>query len=422
MIILVIGNGFDLAHGLPTKYTDFLKFAMVMHQVVDRGVPNDRIDYGKLTPAIVDLLKQNMHTLNMAEWKDLIYENLWIKYFLRNPMYAKENWIDFESEISKVIKQLDYDMFSTEGERCELTDVILNLSNDFLAQIYSRYTLTVQSINTLTSEKCESITFREIRDRLYDDLNKLTRALELYLTDFVEKIKCNLISPDIEIITKRIIELNEDHRGVIFSNVLSFNYTNTYERVYLNNKSLEKNIDYIHGKADSGHSIETNNMVLGIDEYLLDNRKNRDVEFIAFKKFFQRIYKGTGCKYKEWVDKIIEDASHYEGANKITLQRAVSGTMHRPGIIPNISKHIHYLYIFGHSLDVTDRDILRDLILNDNVYTTIYYLNKDIMRQQIANLVKVIGQDELIRRTGGSTKTIEFKLQQDMVEKNPAFA
>lgn len=26
MNILVIGNGFDLAHGLPTKYTDFLKF------------------------------------------------------------------------------------------------------------------------------------------------------------------------------------------------------------------------------------------------------------------------------------------------------------------------------------------------------------------------------------------------------------
>jgi hypothetical protein len=56
------------------------------------------------------------------------------------------------------------------------------------------------------------------------------------------------------------------------------------------------------------------------------------------------------------------------------------------------------------------------LILNNEVYTTIYYLNKDVMGQQIANLVKVIGQDELIRRTGGSTKTIEFKLQQDMVE------
>ena len=26
MNILVIGNGFDLAHGLPTKYADFLGF------------------------------------------------------------------------------------------------------------------------------------------------------------------------------------------------------------------------------------------------------------------------------------------------------------------------------------------------------------------------------------------------------------
>ena len=40
-----------------------------------------------------------------------------------------------------------------------------------------------------------------------------------------------------------------------------------------------------------------------------------------------------------------------------------------------------------------------------------------VMGQQIANLVKVIGQDELIRRTGGSTKTIEFKLQAKLVER-----
>ena len=77
---------------------------------------------------------------------------------------------------------------------------------------------------------------------------------------------------------------------------------------------------------------------------------------------------------------------------------------------------LHHLYIFGHSLDITDKDILRDLILNKNVYTTIYYLNKDVMGQQIANLVKVLGQDELIERTGGNTKTIEFKLQADMVK------
>lgn len=75
---------------------------------------------------------------------------------------------------------------------------------------------------------------------------------------------------------------------------------------------------------------------------------------------------------------------------------------------------IHNLYIFGHSLDETDKDILRDLILNDNVRTIIFYHRKEELGRNITNLVKVIGQDELIRRTGGSTRTIEFKLQQDM--------
>ncbi len=61
-------------------------------------------------------------------------------------------------------------------------------------------------------------------------------------------------------------------------------------------------------------------------------------------------------------------------------------------------KERHNLYIFGHSLDITDKDILCDLILNDNVYTTIFYHNKDVMGQQIVNLVKVIGQEELIKK------------------------
>ena len=168
---------------------------------------------------------------------------------------------------------------------------------------------------------------------------------------------------------------------------MSFNYTNTFEQIYFINKLIE--YDYVHGKADINNTIESNNMVLGIDETLPNKRKNKDVEFIAFKKYYQRIYKQTGCKYKEWVDEIKADKT----------------------------KTMHNLYIFGHSLDVTDKDILRDLILNDNVYTTIFYHNKETMGQQIANLVKVIGQDELIRRTGGSTKTIEFKLQQDMIKR-----
>lgn len=39
-----------------------------------------------------------------------------------------------------------------------------------------------------------------------------------------------------------------------------------------------------------------------------------------------------------------------------------------------------------------------------------------MMGKQIVNLVKIIGQDELIRRTGGIKKTIEFKKQSDVIE------
>ena len=164
-------------------------------------------------------------------------------------------------------------------------------------------------------------------------------------------------------------------------------------------------------------------MVLGIDEYLLGDRKNKNVEFIAFKKFYQRIFKGTGCEYKKWLDIIQKDYLEYmqrqiDADDKKYIPDKIQAVLHYYAMqtIKRQSLKKHNLYIFGHSLDITDKDVLRDLILNDNVYTTIFYPNKEELGRKIANLVKVIGQDELIRRTGGSTKTIEFKQQQDMIK------
>ena len=51
MNLLVIGNGFDLAHGLPTRYSDFLDFmALSINKVYDWrfhwGFPDKRADPG----------------------------------------------------------------------------------------------------------------------------------------------------------------------------------------------------------------------------------------------------------------------------------------------------------------------------------------------------------------------------------------
>lgn len=417
MNILVIGNGFDLAHGLPTKYTDFLKWVKVIRQIERLGITGD---YTKIYNEVqrwygdeqIDWFVEKFgRILNRTTKEILIYikNNIWIEYFLEHPKYQKENWIDFEGEISNVIQSLDGDMHGLSGDY-SLDDYITNLSNKFLQNKYFKYTSTVRSINALTDGASERITFKEIRNRLLIDLNKLIRALEIYLIEYVGKME----------IQKKSLNIGR----VEVDHVLSFNYTNTYEKIYGNTKEIE--YDYIHGKADINNTIETNNMVLGIDEYLSEDRRNKDIEFIAFKKFYQRIHKETGCKYKEWTDEIKDEYAEYK--NRINNAHAQLIESFKDGSIlqyPFQKEHFveslqeecpkHNLYIFGHSLDVTDKDVLRDLILNDNVYTTIFYLNKDVMGQQIANLVKVIGQDELIRRTGGSTKTIEFKQQQDMV-------
>ena len=248
----------------------------------------------------------------------------------------------------------------------------------------------------------EKITYSQLILKLEQDLNKLIRGLEIYLADFIEKMICKDFSPDIEEVVK---EKNASTGPSSLCSILNFNYTSTCQKIYLKSRSCD--IDYIHGKASLKSSIINNNMVLGIDEYLSEKKRNKDLEFIAFKKYYQRIYKGTGCKYQEWVDDIKKEWESKSEEYKNSIRKHIS----KKDLNNN---NVHTLYIFGHSLDITDKDILRDLILNDNIYTTIFYHNKEELGKKITNLVKVIGQDELIRRTGGSTKTIEFKLQQDM--------
>ena len=256
MNILVIGNGFDLAHALPTKYMHFLEFAKTFiecyqkEKIIDWAcwdVSNEINKYlKKMFSALYE--DENGQTKSekeitrklIEEIKNCIDNNFWLEYFGQCKMYLKENWIDFESEISNVIQSLDRDMHNSLHGNLTINDEIELLSNEYLDDKYCK----------------EDISFKQIRDDLQRDLLKLIRALEIYLVDFVEKIECTCISPDI--------------KNIKVDRVLSFNYTNTYEKLYGN---LGIEFDYIHGKANINHTIETNNMVLGIDEYLSPDRR-----------------------------------------------------------------------------------------------------------------------------------------------------
>lgn len=427
MNILLIGNGFDLAHHLPTKYPDFLEFVKVIKQILKicNGEDIGDIDWGNINVQVKELIKPNMgnvrnNLFSQSEmWNDLIGNNVWIEYFLQCDSFLKENWIDFESEISRIIKIIDNDIHRNGG----LEAVVRNISEDFFASYFldnlderiqerrdelfkkyenipvgeqSRYVEQYEEAHPILPLK-EEITYGDLIRILEDDLNKLIRALEIYICEYVEKIDIIEKSPDI------------DKEEIDF--ILSFNYTHIFSKLYSVSSQSKKEVadpfDYLHGEAKINNTVEINNMVLGIDEYLPKKRRNRETEFIAFKKFYQRIYKQTGSEYKRWVEIIKNKMQEID--DKIKNQYPVQIPYNK---IPN--KCRNQLFIFGHSLDITDKDVLREMILNDNVYTTIYYPDKKELGRKIANLVKVIGQDELIRRTGGNTKTIQFVLQKPM--------
>lgn len=303
MNILVIGNGFDLAHGLPTKYTDFLEFCKRVYPIYEsvegRGVHLYQQEYlfgwdfnkeikEKLESAYSSrrkiTTKENVSQIETSDPKlhemyTLIKDNIWIEYFL--PIYTdrkkngKDGWIDFECEISEVIQSLDADMHGL-GQIYNIEDIVNNLSNNFLEEIYSDYIDAVQPINPANNGFSEGISFKEIRDRLLRDLNRLIRAFEIFLTEYIEKINVKVISPDIEEIAATIYD-DRGQQSILFSKLISFNYTNIYEHIYLRkyNIDLDGYVDYIHGKADINHTIETNNMVLGIDEYLGKKKRNK---------------------------------------------------------------------------------------------------------------------------------------------------
>lgn len=414
MKILVIGNGFDLEHGLPTKYKDFLDFMQCINFLKKntKVITEEYFSYEleKETKHIVDSnVKKyfcNKNLLNFSffnKWseedntKELIdcaNNNIWIKYFIENMDYEREGWIDLESEISNVIKCFEYmknyseqnrkglgwpkEQEQDRADKQELVQKIINYSK-----------LNIETFELIGKK------LQQIISMLNDNLNNLICCLEIYLEDCIGKIQVDYIAPDLK-------NFKPDK-------VLSFNYTRTHEKNYECGKNsftyhqgeygqsysiADKQYEYIHGQATLSRTKQDNNMVLGIDEYLDDEKKDKELDFIEFKKYYQRIYKRTGLEYNKWINEIKSNSNPNE------------------------------IYIFGHSLDVTDKDILYKLLVESNregnfsTKITIFYHDKKAYAQQIVNLVKIITQDKLIERVSGAYPTIIFKQKQERVDSN----
>lgn len=387
MDMLIVGNGFDIAHGRPTTYSDFLLFLELILEIrnckVDRTNIKKYLDneHGDLCPTVKRYLLSSFDTrltieggyvknrnAIMQELYDCLYKNVWYEYFQlihkENEIHGK-NWIDFEGEIREIIEFFDReieDIYAQwPGPLPFSPEVPIKISCFSQRLDFSEYNQINKKSNSYKS------TYYDFIEKTYQDLENLIRCLEIYLDDCVGKMPISCYSPDIK-------ELPIDF-------VLSFNYTAIPTSIY---PSL-KNTHFVHGRAEVSHPAEKNNMVLGVNEYWNDFEKGPRTNFNCYKKFVQRILKETGIGFKRALDYMRKES----GNNQV--------------------------YIFGHSLDVTDGDILKEVVRTKGFVTTIFYRNKQQQANQIANLSKVLGQDELLERVFSTSPTIIFKQQAEMI-------
>ena len=106
MKILMIGNGFDLEHGLPTKYTDFLDYIITFrgyYARVYQGQVKPRCDADK-GDYFEKLFSDKKNHYKVEALQAMTKDNLWIDYFIKvreQHLKNKENWIDFGFDLEK---------------------------------------------------------------------------------------------------------------------------------------------------------------------------------------------------------------------------------------------------------------------------------------------------------------------------------
>ena len=326
--------------------------------------PKISLQGGVLTPkgvaAFANIEPEHFYWSNIDQLNKVINRNLWIKYFIDNK-YEKDNWIDFEREIEKVILmvKLFFDTLPTLYDK--------KIENSFDRETISIIELFSDNNNGFPLERNRSLLLDDINQSKIDGLKKniirtmvehlddLIDGLKIYFVEFVDKIDIKKITPAISKIKN--------------AKVLNFNYTDYILR-YSNVDA--KSIHHIHGEIRDDNP--DNNMVLGInDENVIDN------DFVYFFKFFQRIQKRTGVMYKTWARSY--DAEGYP--------------------MP------YHVYVFGHSLDSNDKSILSYFFESEKVGKIIIFnYNQSAYETQVINLINMFGKDFVIENV--SNNRIQF--------------
>lgn len=386
--LLLVGNGFDLAHGLLTKYEHFLyilknwdTFYDALNKIRNGQKSKEKEDIEWLAKQWfgnqfdVDLIRgqekaidkftkhaSKMDMKHIEQLGEIINRNSWVYYYC-NCEAEIDGWIDFEKEMYPVMELFDFIFncnYEIVNDRNGSSYIAISLEQcgtkiEQVASFWKRY-VEKESQKLYLNCKYASMNYGILKKKILKDLrheyDEFVRAFELYLVEFVLK------RDDVKTL-KQIEDI-----GV--TTVISFNYT-FMEKLY---GVKEEDVHHIHGMLREDLTSGKNNMVMGVNK-----QDETNMDFIYFVKYFQRIQKASGVKYKELIQKKTQEG--------------------------NMTHAAYVLHIYGHSLDETDEDILKYVIGDRNAYggfdlkpeqVVIYYYDDADYEQKVINLIKLYGR------------------------------
>lgn len=326
--IILVGNGFDLAHGLPTSYKDFIhwyfdEWAFRLLKCTERidkdilctfelplsyawssylyrwGSSTNRIKGHEL---INNLIKDKRHcNAVFCQFMQNIYKSLETK-----------RWVDIENEYYKLLKPLasnylsDPDLISAEAKKLnDELDYLTSLLIEYLNQVQNRYLTKDNNINP------------EIENLIFEQININDISVET-------KSKLNEKTDDIDMI-------DDKYPNRIM--ILNFNYTKTADIQTCKNGVLEIKTNYIHGDLSNHKSI-----IFGYGDELDNN----------FRK--------------------ILDLNDNNMLKEIKSVRYLEADNYR-NLLEFIESDIFQIYVMGHSCGNSDRTLLNTLFEHKNCAT-----------------------------------------------------
>lgn len=301
---------------------------------------------------------------------DQFSDNIILRFILLNKLKI-DNWNNLESQISQLASGITIIKESLKEQDLLFIYNDINSQTDYdKLQSAKNYFQNFQNSSHI-SFILEELAYQDNSDeisiysiltrynhRVEQSLNSLTLLLEFYL------FYLDNIEDKIEIIKNNGVNIIDNFGKM--DNILTFNYTDTAEQKY----NLDKeSIHYIHGRQNFiESSIDNNHLVFGIEDN--DSIVNNDL--VNYQKTFQRIIKKTGFKYKKFID---------------------------PSSLKNFD--ICRIIIFGHSLDILDKEIFLDFFNKDLQKATkveffVLYFGNDDLKSKVRNLSTFLGKDTLV--------------------------